>query len=86
MAKINVTPMPYYKITVVMTNSDSHKMSKKFMKAKDAAKFYAEFSTLNWDYGRKRNDPNYWFDYDRYHAYNDRLYRRVLPIFKQFMK
>lgn len=81
-----VEPTNAYKITVVMTNSDDTKMTKTYQRAKDAANHYADFSTLNWDYGRKQNDPNYQFNFDRYHAYRDRLYRRVLPYFQQFMK
>lgn len=86
MTKHIVKPSGAYQITVIMTNNEDTRCTKTYQKAEAAAGHYAQFSTLNWDYGRRLKEPNYQFDYDRYHAYNDRLYRRVLKYFQTFMK
>lgn len=86
MTKHIIVPTESYKITVVMTYSDNTKMTKTYIKAKDAAKHYSTYSTINWDFGRKQSDPNYYFDFHRYHDYRKRLYRRSLKYFQQFMK
>lgn len=86
MTKHVIKQNPSYKITVVMTHNDNTKMTKSYQQADKAAQHYAQFSTLNWEYGVRKRDPNYSFDWHRYHSYQDRLYRRALKVLKTFMK
>lgn len=60
--------------------------TKTYKKAKSAAEFYARSSTHEYWHGELQRRMKYYpYDNDKYWDYYNRLYSKVLPIFKTYL-
>ena len=82
--KTVVRQMPCLKITIKTTFGQGHNWSKSCRRAYAAAEFYAGIKNLEWwkTVGHLTQRPDRYTEKD---ARYDRLYRRALRVFKQYL-